>query len=65
MEFITSLTETAMTAAGTVGGGGSETQKRVWECLGNEKWGASSSMMMPIAQETYIYECYGEVRAFI
>ena len=61
MEFITSLTETAMSAAGNAGYGGSETQKRVWECLGSEKWGASSTMMMPIAQETFIYECYNEV----
>lgn len=61
MEFISSLTETAMSAAGNAGYGGSETQKRVWECLGSEKWGASSTMMMPIAQETFIYECYNEV----
>ena len=63
MEFLSNLSEAASYAAGAAGVagyGGNDTQRRVWECLGSERWGASSSQMMPIAQETYVFEAYNE-----
>jgi len=38
-----------------------ETQKRVFEALNNKTWGASSTILMEIAKETYSYEKFPKI----
>lgn len=48
--------------AGQVGLAQTETQTRVWEALGNENWGPTSTQLKDITRDVFSFETYSEVR---